>query len=74
MQTTKPDEIAATLDMLAEDEVAGLSTKEALKYIDDLFGRRGRPGIEMASRALRTAMPADRIEALCTGYATALRR
>jgi hypothetical protein len=74
MQTTRPHEIAATLDVLAEDEMAGPPTKEALKYIDDLFGRRGRPGIEMASRALRTAMPADRIEALCTGYATALRR
>jgi hypothetical protein len=74
MQTTRPDEIAATLDVLAEDEVAGPPTREALKYIEDLFGRRGCPGIEMASRALRTAMPADRIEALCTGYATALRR
>lgn len=74
MQTMRPDEIAATLDMLAEDELAGPPTKEALKYIEDLFGRWGRPGIEMASRALRTAMPADRVEALCTGYATALRR
>lgn len=73
MQTTRPDEIAATLGGLAEDEVAGPSTKEALKFIADLFGRRGRPGIEMASRALRTAVPEDRVEALCTAYVTALR-
>jgi hypothetical protein len=74
MQATKPDEIAATLDILIKDEIAGPSTREAFEYIEELFGRRGRPGIEMASRALRTAMPADRIEALCIGYATALRR
>jgi len=73
MQTTRPDEIAATLDMLAKDEVAGLPTKEALKYIEDLFGRRGRPGIAMASKALRTAMPEDRVEALCTAYVATLR-
>lgn len=72
MQTTRPVEIAATLALLAEDEVAGFPTKEALKYIEDLFGRRGRPGIEMASKALRTAVPEDRVEALCTAYVAAL--
>lgn len=73
MQTTRPDEVAGTLDVLAKDEVAGPPTKVALEYIEDLFGRRGRPGIEMASRALRTAVPEDRVEALCTAYVSALR-
>jgi hypothetical protein len=72
MQTTSPDKIAATLAVLAEDEVAGSPTEEAFKYIEYLFGRRGRPGIEMASKALRTAMPEDRVVALCTAYVAAL--
>ncbi len=73
IQTTRPKEVAATLDMLAEDKLAGPPTKEALKYIEDLFGRRGRPGIEMASKALRTAVPEGRVEALCIAYVAALR-
>lgn len=74
MQTTRPEEISATLSALAQDVVAGPPTIEALTYIEGLFGRRGQPGIEMASRALRTAMPEDRIQAICTTYVTALRR
>lgn len=72
MQSTRPDEISATLSALTEDAVAGPPTTEALKYIEGLFGRRGRPGIEMASRALRTAMPENRVEAICVAYVTAL--
>lgn len=73
MQTTRPDEIAATLSALAQDGVAGPPTTEALNYIEELFGRRGRPGIELASRALRTAIPEDRVQAICVAYVTALR-
>ncbi len=74
MQSTRPDEISATLSALAQDAVAGPPTTEALEYIEALFGRRGRPGIEMASRALRTAIPEDRVQAICVAYVTALRR
>jgi hypothetical protein len=73
MQTTEPAEVANTLIMLADDPVAGKPTVTALAYLDVLFGRRGRRGIEMASRALRTGMPEDRVEALCVGYASAVR-
>ena len=73
MQTTRPDEIAVTLNALTQDAVAGPPTTAALTYIDELFGRRGRPGIEMASRALRTAIPEDRVQAICVAYVTALR-
>jgi hypothetical protein len=72
MQTTSPIKVRATLDALSEDPVAGIPSKNALAYIEQLFGRRGRAGIDMATRALRTAMPEDRIEALCTAYVTAL--
>lgn len=41
-------------------------------YIEELFGRRGRPGIAMASRALRLAMPEEAVEILCTAYTARL--
>lgn len=72
MQTTNPDEVAATFITLGEDEVAGTPSENALIYIEELFGRRGSAGIEMAARALRAAMPEDRIEALCVAYVAAL--
>ncbi|HEY5342286.1 MAG TPA: hypothetical protein VIJ66_01315, partial [Solirubrobacteraceae bacterium] len=72
MQTTNPDEVAITFIALGEDEVAGAPSKNALIYIEELFGRRGSTGIEMAARALRAAMPEDRIEALCVAYVAAL--
>jgi hypothetical protein len=72
MQTTSPDEVAITFIGLSDDEVAGTPSRNALLYIEELFGRRGSTGIEMAARALRAAMPEDRIEALCVAYVTAL--
>ena len=72
MQTTRPDEIAVTLSALAQGAIAGAPTTAALTYIEELFGRRGRPGIVMASRALRTAIPEDRVQTICVAYVTAL--
>ena len=69
MQATVPAEIAATLAMLAKDDLAGPSTLDAIGYLENLFGRRGRPGIDMAAEALRIAMPKDRVSALCVAYA-----
>jgi hypothetical protein len=74
MQATMPTEIAVTMAALAGDVLAGPSTLDAIKYLDELFGRRGRPGIEMAGNALRTAMPKDRVSALCIAYAGSLRK
>jgi hypothetical protein len=74
MQSTRPDEIAVTLSALTQNAIAGPPTIAAVTYLEELFGRRGRPGIEMASRALRTAIPEDRVQAICVAYVTALRR
>ncbi len=68
MQATAPAEMAATLAILAKGNLAGPSTLDAIKYLDNLFGRRGRPGIDMAAEALRIAMPKDRVLALCVAY------
>lgn len=74
MQTTKPSEVGATLAALAADPMAGEVSAAAVGYLEMLFGRRGRPGIEMASRATRLAMPAARVEAICVAYTAAALR
>jgi hypothetical protein len=43
-----------------------------LTLLDAQFGRRGRPGVAMATRALRIAMPAERGEVLCVAYTSRL--
>ena len=72
MQSTNPDEIAAMLRRLGKDPVAGSPSEDAIGYIEELFGQRGRPGIMMASRALRGALPEDRVTAISTSYVAAL--
>lgn len=72
MQVTSPATVGATLAGLREHPIAGLPTAAAITYLDELFGRRGRPGIQMAARALRVAIPEERIEAICVAYITAL--
>lgn len=50
----------------------GPASTAALAYFEGSFGRRGRPGIEMATRAMRLAIPAARVEGTCTAYTAAL--
>lgn len=72
MQTTSPTAVGDTLAELAADPMAGSASSAALGYIDALFGRRGRPGVQMAARAMRLALPAERVEAICVAYTTTL--
>jgi len=72
MQTTDPTAVGATLGELAADPMAGSASAAAIGYLEALFGRRGRPGVEMAARAMRLALPAERVEAVCVAYTTAL--
>jgi hypothetical protein len=51
---------------------SNVATTSALAYLDQLFGRAGRPGVEMATRALQLAMPRASFEALCVTYVGAL--
>lgn len=68
IQTTDPGDVGATLVQLTQAPIAGAVTAAALTYLDELFGRRGRPGIAMAVRALRIGVPEARIETLCVAY------
>jgi hypothetical protein len=72
MQATSIREVATTFASLVRNPVAADASAAALTYLERLFGRRGRPGIEMAGRALRTGMPKERIETLCTAYVAGL--
>jgi hypothetical protein len=51
-------------DRLLLDSIAGKPTAEALRAFQALFGIAGGRGIEMASNALRLAMPEERVKAI----------
>ena len=72
MQATSPVEVGTTLAQLRVHHLAGPATSAALGYLDELFGRRGRQGILMAARALRLALPEERVQALSVAYTGAL--
>jgi hypothetical protein len=72
MQSTSPRDVAATISWLLTDDVAGAVTANAVTYVDELFGRRGRPGIDMAVRAMRLALLEETVTAICVAYATEL--
>ena len=74
MRTTDPSTVGSTLAGLLDHPVAGPASTDALTFLDELFGRGGRPGIEMATRALQFAMPQASIETLCVAYTRELRR
>jgi ribosomal protein L11 len=68
MQATSPGSIGKQLAELREDEIAGPATGAAAIYLTDLFGRRNGPGIQMAARALRLAVPEEQITVFATAY------
>jgi hypothetical protein len=72
MQSTSPRDVAATITSLLTHDVARNVVTDAITYLDELFGRRGRRGIEMATQAMRLAVPADTVEAICVAYTTEL--
>lgn len=74
MRVTAPRGVAETLGRLVEDRVASPVSREAVELLDELFGRAGRPGIEMAKRALQLALGEREVEALCVAYMRELRR
>ncbi|MGH9093314.1 MAG: hypothetical protein ACRDZR_18330 [Acidimicrobiales bacterium] len=68
MQTIPVLSVAAVFSKLLADTVAGQPTRDALLYLTDLFGRRGRPGVTMAVNALRFAVEAATVEVISTSY------
>lgn len=72
MQSLPARPMAAALAALRANPAAGTSTDLGITYFDDLFGRRDGEGIAMAIRALRLAMPEERVRAICLAYAAEL--
>jgi hypothetical protein len=73
MQTTPASTLAVTLARLAKDPLAGQPTRDALVYLNDLFGRRGGAGIAMASDAFQFVLDPETVEVICTSYVRQLR-
>ena len=73
MQSVSAGSMAASLAVLRGDSSAGTSTELGMARFEELFGRRGGAGIAMAVRALRLAMPEERVRAICLAYAARLR-
>lgn len=66
------EQVAPVFDRLLLDPIAGKPTAEALRGFQRLFGIAGGRGTEMASKALRLAMPEERVRAIFLAYAAAL--
>ncbi|HEY5707984.1 MAG TPA: hypothetical protein VIS51_01155 [Solirubrobacterales bacterium] len=72
LQTSSPTTIARTLSSLLDHPSAGQPTARALERFQIMFGGRAGIGIEMAARALRGAVPEERVRAICLAYSDEL--
>ena len=68
MGVSPPATVASTLKGLIDNPTAAAATKFAVDNFEGLFGRRAGGGIELASRALREAMPEDRVRAISLAF------
>jgi hypothetical protein len=68
MQTNSPIEIGHRMAGLCTSDLAGPPTVAAIEYLDELFGRNGGAGVEMAVRALRLAIPEAQVRTLATSF------
>jgi hypothetical protein len=73
MQSMAPRPMAAALAGLRADSAAGPSVELGVAHFEALFARRDGAGIAMAVRALRQAMPEERVRAICLAYTGELR-
>lgn len=68
MGASPPAAVAATIAELTGNPTAATATRFAVERFEELFGRRGGAGIQMAARALREAMPEERVRATSLAY------
>jgi hypothetical protein len=68
MVASSPVAVASTVKELLAEPAAATATELAVEHFEELFGRRAGAGIELASRALREAMPAERVRAISLAY------
>ena len=68
MQTARPAAVADTLRDLLATPLSAEVTRQALDYMEELFGRRAADGVAMAQRALRLAIDEAQIATLCIAF------
>jgi hypothetical protein len=68
MGASSPTAVAATLAQLMTNPVSREATSFAVEHFEKLFGQRAGAGIALASRALREAVPEDRVRATSLAY------
>src|SRR5262249_37919240 len=68
IRATPVDEMAARLNRLAGDRVAGEVTHQAIGGFIELFRAPNAPGVALAVAAVELDLPADQVEAQLTGY------
>ncbi len=66
--TTAPEHITEVMPRLFDDERVAGPARRGIDMLREQFGTRRAPGVEMAVRSLRLAVPEDRIRAVCTGF------
>jgi hypothetical protein len=66
-------EFAPRLQRLLADPVSQETTMMALRYLDELFAAPVAVGVTMAGRALRGAVPQERVQAVCTTFVRQVR-
>ncbi|MEA3510504.1 MAG: hypothetical protein U9R51_03620 [Actinomycetota bacterium] len=69
MLSLDPSTALERLGMLLADPVAGGPTRTAVLYLDRLFAAPAGVGVQLAVDGLATDVPADRVEAVCVGFA-----
>lgn len=74
MQSASVSDVARCFAQLRRDPLTRETTDAAVGYLTELFGRRGGPGIAMAARALRLAIPEEQITAVAPAYVGRLTR
>jgi len=73
IRATPVDVMAARLDQLRRDNLAGSITAEAVDGLEPLFRAQSSPGVTMAVRAVEQDVPAARVIAQMTTYVMQLR-
>lgn len=70
--TTPPELIAEVMPSLLDDQRVAGPAQRGIEMLREQFGARRAPGVEMAVRSLRVAVPEERIRAVCTGFISGL--
>ncbi len=73
MQAVRVDVFLTRLRPILEEQRSAGPTSAAVELLGDLFGAPRAQGVQMAVESLRTAVSAERIEAICVVFARQVR-